>query len=448
MRWVHGWVPVLVLVVGCSKDEPPIGPGPQPVAPHSETGTPAPTGDPSTPPTDPGPLGTECTEDIVVPQSSIGTIGDPVVADPHTAVYGAAPDPLMVRYSWPGNDPSTSASFLWRTDNDTKASLLELGAAGTGRVRVLGASFLFDGTPEEYRIHEVKLCDRLEPGTTYQYRVGGDDHWSPMYTFRTPEAPGTFDTFRVGFVGDSRGSYEEWAQIFAAMDSYDPDFFVFTGDAVGYGANQDEWDAWFRATGDVLASKAFVPAHGNHEGLATNYFAQMSLPGNEQWFTIKYGNLHLVVLNDTATGVTTLSDEARYIDRSFAEAVPGYVGVAAHHQGLYATCTNHGSNETLRDLWAPHYDTWGVRLVVNGHNHLYERSVPIRGGVEVPMTDGAVYVTTGGAGAPLYRTVDPDEWFGNVANPIEHFVIADFGPTGIHVVARDLAGNVIDEFTR
>ena len=62
------------------------------------------------------------------------------------------------------------------------------------------------------------------------------------------------------------------------------------------------------------------------------------------------------------------------------------------------------------------------------------------------MGDGTVYLVAGGAGAPLY-TESEDNWFGHIANPVEHFIIADFGPHGIDFVVRDLSENVIDEFT-
>jgi hypothetical protein len=437
------WVPFLVAACSGSDPAPADAVVPDPPVPTGSTAE-----DTSSPTTGLLPLGTECDETIVVPTTALGSADPAPLPDPHSNVFGPSPEPYVVRYSWPSNDPSDSASFLWRTDVGTLATTLEYGTGGTLTGRVEGASFLFDGDPGDYRIHEVKLCGDLQPDTTYQYRVGGDGHFSQMYSFTTPKAPGTFDSFRIGVVGDTRGSYEEWSQIFAAMESHDPDFYLFTGDAVGYGGNQEEWDNWFRATGDVLAHKALIPAHGNHEGLATNYFAQVSLPGNEQWFTIKYGNVHLVVLNDTAAGATSVSDQATYLDRSFAEAVPGYRGVAAHHQGLYASCVVHRSNEILRDAWVPKYDLYGMQLVFNGHNHIYERSVPIRGGVEVPAADGAIYVTTGGGGAPLYRTWDEEEWFLGAAEAIEHYVIADFGPDEVQVVARDYAGNVIDSFIR
>lgn len=404
--------------------------------------TTAATGDTSATPEPLGPIGTECDPVIRVPGD------DTALTDPHAEVYGPGASPAMVHLGWPSNDPSVSVSFLWRTDLATRATAVEFGSDGTLDQRVEGVSFTF-GTDDAYRIHEIRLCDGLQPGTTYRYRVGGDGAWSDMYTFSTPAPPGTFDTFRFAFVGDSRGAYEDWSQVIHAADAYAPDFVVFTGDAVGFGGNQDEWDGWYRALGTVATRIPIISAHGNHEGLSENYFAQVGLPGNEQWFTIKYGNLHLVVLNDTPASFTEdLDFQADYIDRSFAEAVPGAVGVAAHHQGIYATCTTHRSNESLRADWAPKYDANHVRMVLNGHNHIYERSVPIHEGVEVQPLAGTTYVTSGGAGATLYPGFDGTEWFGAVANPVHHYGIVDFSPGQIDVVVRDMTGNVIDAFTR
>lgn len=390
------------------------------------------------------PLGTECDPVITVP-------GSPGTApDPHAEVYGAAPQPGAVRLGWPSNDPSRSVAFLWRTDLDTLATVVEFGSGGRLEERVEGSSFVFgtdlDGTGG-YRIHEVRLCEGLEPGRTYRYRVGGDGAFSEMFTFTTPREPGTFDTFRVAFAGDSRGAYEDWAQIVHLMDSHDPDFMVFNGDAVNSGTSQAEWDAWFRAIGGIGARIPILLVHGNHEALSDHFFAQVAQPGNEQWFTVKYGNLHLVALNDTPSWSSDdLEEQAVYIDRSFAEGDPDALRMAVHHQGMFAACNTHGSNESLRDLWVPRFDRNGVRLVLNSHNHIYERSVPIRDGVAVEPAAGATYVTTGGAGGPLYTGFDASAWFGQVAVPVHHYGIADFGPGGVRIMVLSPSGDVIDDF--
>jgi hypothetical protein len=120
--------------------------------------------------------------------------------------------------------------------------------------------------------------------------------------------------------------------------------------------------------------------------------------------------------------------------------------VALHHQPLYSRSSTHGSSEALQAAWGPVYDAGGMDLVVNGHNHTYERSVPIKGGAEVSPEEGTRYMVTGGAGAPLYTGVD-EAWFGLVAEPVNHYVIADFvGGTATFTV-RDLSGNIIDEWT-
>ena len=390
-----------------------------------------------------------CSPVVTIP-GGLALEDEGVEADRHQAVLGEAPSPVAVRYQWPDEDPSTSAAFLWSTDTDTLASLLEIGPADTfpeGARQVEGYTFLFGGSAintGDNRIHEVRVCGTLTPGTTYSYRVGGEGAWSDTYTFTTPGAPGTFDTFRIAIAGDSRGAYTTWGQILAKMDAAEPDLILFSGDMVDIGTNQEEWDAWLRAGGDVLARRPLVAAHGNHEFLSQNYFAQLALPGNEQWFHIRYGSMSLLSLNDTVQDSDELTvEQPAFIAQALSESDATW-RVAMHHQSAYAACSTHGSDAEVRAAWAPMFDAHDVDVVFAGHNHIYERSVPIRD--DAPADDGVTYIVSGGAGAPLYTNVNK-EWFNAVANPTEHYIIADVSPTEIHVVVRDLDEVVIDDFT-
>lgn len=393
------------------------------------------------------PTATDCSADILIPNPSGGA---PLVAtDVSSEVYGAAPAPSAVHLGLPSSDPSTSVAFTWRTDVDTLASAVEWGVADALDQRSEGASFLYGGAIQgtgTWRLHEVHLCGALQPDTTYSYRVGGPGGWSPTHSFTTAPAPGTPSTLTVAISGDARGSYDTWATVVAQMEAYDPDFYLFTGDIVDLGPNQTEWDAWFAAAGDVFARKLFLPTHGNHEFLAQHYFAQFALPGNEEWFAARFGDVTVVSLNDTVRDASVWeAEEITLMDEAFG-AAPGDWKLVEHHQPVYSTCTTHGSHETLRGLWTPVFDRHRVDLVLNGHNHTYERSLVIAGGQEVAAADGTTYVVTGGAGADLYPTSQA-EWFGLVSNPVEHFVIAEISPTEIAVTARDLSGTVIDAFT-
>ena len=389
-----------------------------------------------------------CDPVILIPSGVL--VDSHIPAEPHQAVFGAEPEPWHVRYQWPSMDPSRSAAFLWRTDVDTLASQIRIAPTRewpNGAETLDGASFLFgSGTvgQGEQRIHELRLCETLEPATTYTYQVGGEGHWSGEISFTTPGPPGSFDTFRVAFAGDSRGAYDTWEQMIKAMETHAPDFYVFSGDMVELGVNQEEWDAWFDAGDTVFGSKAMVPAHGNHEFLAQAYFAQFALPGNEEWFAIQYGGLLLLTLNDTVRGNEEVSViQAGFIDETLS-AYPSQWKLAQHHQAAYSSSGTHGSKASVRDAWVPLFDKHNVNLVVAGHNHVYERSVPIFQDSESPT--GTTYMVSGGAGAPLYTSQD-EQWFSAVFNPIHHYVIADFSAEQVDVVARDLDGNVIDSFT-
>ena len=60
----------------------------------------------------------------------------------------------------------------------------------------------------------------------------------------------------------------------------------------------------------------------------------------------------------------------------------------------------------------PLFEKYTVDLVINGHNHVYERTDVIKGnkvakelpigGTAYPETDGVVHVTAGAAGRSLY----------------------------------------------
>lgn len=391
----------------------------------------------------------------VTAASCAQAVGAPgAVFAPDQPVFGAVravgdtqvgPDPAFVHLGWPAQDTSTSISIEWITDPGTLASQVEWGAGDTLDQHTAGTSFTV-GDDAAYRVHELRLCEQLKPGTTYRYRVGGDGHWSPTYAFTTPQAPGTFDTFTVAIAGDSRGTYEDWRQVVAKMASHDPDLYLFSGDMVNRGENEAEWLAWWAATGDTFARKVIVPAHGNHEMLSAHYFEQFSLPGNEQWFAIDYGTATIVSLNDTVTRGDDLTvAEPAYLRQVFSTSKSKW-RIALHHRATYSASAAHGSTLPVREAFAPVFDELGVDLVFAGHNHLYERSKPLRGDQVVEPGKGTVYYVTGGAGAPLYAETLQEPFNASLA-VIEHYLIAEFGPTSVTITARDLSDNVIDRVT-
>jgi hypothetical protein len=77
----------------------------------------------------------------------------------------------------------------------------------------------------------------------------------------------------------------------------------------------------------------------------------------------------------------------------------------------------------VRNEWVPLFEKYTVDLVINGHNHQYERTDVIKknavvkklpiGGTAYPETEGVVYVTAGAAGRSLYAFTAPDSYEGH-----------------------------------
>jgi hypothetical protein len=96
--------------------------------------------------------------------------------------------------------------------------------------------------------------------------------------------------------------------------------------------------------------------------------------------------------------------------------------VVFFHHCAFSTTPNHASDGAIRNQWVPLFDKYDVDLVVNGHNHIYERADAIKnsrpkktdiGATVDPEHDGTIYVTAGAAGGGLYGFDVPDTYAGH-----------------------------------
>ena len=374
-------------------------------------------------------------------QPAYGYGSTPVeLADRDESTFGEAPDPYHVRLSWSGQ-PEAEATLLWRTDEETMATRVQYGADADYGEESAGASFIF--LVGESRVHEARLCG-LQADTEYHYRVGGEGHWSADYHFRTAPPAGTDVPVVIGIAGDARDNQATWAQLLAAMEEHTPDFVLFSGDAVDFGGHMAEWDAWLDAGVGYMEDHAFVMVHGNHEFYAQNFFGLVAQPANEQTFSLDYGPVHLAVLDDSTVSADREALGA-WLDSDLG-ATPQPWKLVSHHQPAYSSCTTHGGDDELAALWSPVEELHGAQLDITGHNHNYERSVPLRGGLEVGPGEGTVYVVSAGAGADLYANSMANPYTAT-ATVTDHYLILTVDGDEAHGVAYDLAGNVVDDFT-
>jgi 2',3'-cyclic-nucleotide 2'-phosphodiesterase (5'-nucleotidase family) len=155
-------------------------------------------------------------------------------------------------------------------------------------------------------------------------------------------------------------------------------------------------------------------------------------------YSFIYGNVGVVALdandivfeNDVNRGYTGgaqtkwLNERLRFL-RSQPDV--DFVVVFFHHCA-FSTTSAHASDGGVRSLWVPLFDKYAVDLVINGHNHVYERADTLRGGVARktpigatvrPEQDGTTYVTAGAAGRGLYGFPVPDSYAGHERHHID-----------------------------
>jgi hypothetical protein len=294
--------------------------------------------------------------------------------------------------------------------------------------------------------------DHLRPGRTYYYLVGHDgwDARGNVTTVRSfTTAPASDEPFTFTAFGDQGISYDAVATT-NLLRAQNPAFHLHAGDISyaesggggGITDNYDprQWDSFFNQVEPVAGGIPWQVAMGNHE-METWYspdtygaqFKRFALE-DRAYYSFTYGNVAVLALdaNDVSNELPanrgySAGQQTAWLDKQLAAYRKRHdidFIVAFFHHCAYCTCDSHSSEGGARTTWAPLFDKYSVDLVINGHNHIYERTDPIKGGAATgqapigatvrPATQGTTYITAGGGGESLYEFSAADSYAGHV----------------------------------
>jgi len=283
------------------------------------------------------------------------------------------------------NDPKTTMVVSWRTE-DSGDFTLEYGFDTTYGFSVNDATV---GT-----LHSFELTG-LDTSTTYHYKVSSSSGEVGVdNTFST--AIYQYEPFTFVAYGDTRTNDGDRAAVVSRIININPDIVFNTGDLVEDGAEDGQWKIWFSTNQDILDHIPYFVSIGNHEENAPLYFDIWHFPGNEQWYSIDYGNTHFICLS-TETNLYGIQRDWLEADLIDASQFSDWIFVFFHRPPY--SSGDHGSYLPARNAWCSLFEDYGVDIVFNGHDHDYERS----------LVNGVYYIVTGGGGAPL-RPVGTNEW--------------------------------------
>ena len=323
---------------------------------------------------------------------------------------------------------STEITILWETK-----------LATIGQVRFgTNARFLIHSTRENsaQTLHQVKL-ENLNPGQTYYYRC----HWkkgkTTQGTFRTAPA-GDMTPLRIAVVGDSRSNLVMSKKISGLITDKDPDIVLHTGDLVGSGRNLKQWKTYlFDPMAELLRNIPIYPVLGNHEQESPLYYNFFPLHNQKPWWSVDYGSVHIIGL-DTSVPTNPQSEQYQFLVKDLKKNKKPWTIVVFHYP-LFHTHPFRRSKEFRFD-WQPVFMDYGVDLVINGHDHYYQRTFPI--GRMSESQHGVVHITTAGGGASLYPTVPRS--YSAYTRSLYHYLLMDVTENELEIRAIDENDQVFD----
>ena len=353
------------------------------------------------------------------------------------------------------------ASIVWSSFFD-EFGVVEFSEDSSFSGRVVAQSRALlpaeSGFPETIYLYRAELGN-LNPSTDYNYRVFLNDtpqtFGDGLFRFRT-EGRGAFNFLAFGDCG--LGTPEQ-AALATRMAGENAALALLTGDLVYMDGSYAKYQQrFFPYYGDIMRRVPFFPTLGNHDyetQSAGPYLATHALPTDGvpilhrgRYYSFDWGNVHFVSLdtNDTLMDPASRATMLEWLDQDLEKSNRFWKVVFFHHPPFTAGIHDrdplvHMAKEHI----VPVLDRHKVQLVLNGHEHSYQRSHPIRDGKFSEAGEGTVYVITGGGGAHLYPIFSRTGLA--VGESAHHYAKIEVQGTSLTVRAIRIDGKEIDRFT-
>jgi hypothetical protein len=374
--------------------------------------------------------------------------------------FPSSPKPDQVVLTW-SEDPRRSQTIQWRTSLAAATGLVEFREkdAPAGQVTTVTATTRTMEFPDilndRVNHRHTAVLRGLKPATTYVYRAGdgSPDNWSDYAEFTTAPDGGT--TFSFIYMGDAQNGLDKWGDLIQAAHQRCPQarFYVMAGDLVNRGAERDDWDAFFHYSAGVYSSRPIVPALGNHEYHRTAFFSEplyldmFALPEDgplpERCYSLEYGNALFVIMDSNKPKDTA---QIEWLDKQLGASKATWKFVVYHHPAFSSRETR--DNPEIREKWGAVMDKHQVDIALQGHDHAYLRTWPMKAGKRAPEGEhGTIYLVSV-SGTKYYTQGEYDYTQVGFTNTSTYQLLdISIADDTLQYRAYDLEGKVRDEFT-
>jgi len=342
-------------------------------------------------------------------------------------------------------DPASSKGFTWFTDLSSKNSNLEviekkdLTPDFSKAIKFSGITYASNNSKEE-NIHKAEAFN-LKENTSYFFKLGdaSADIWSEVKIFETSSKTSAFTFINLT---DTQAKTPEEAQLvadtlkLAQLAIKNSKFILHGGDHVESGGKEEQWDLFIEKSKNTFLSTTFVPTAGNHEKTSNSFINHFDLKVEKDsdtrtgsYYSFDYSNAHFVILNTNEDSDEYANFSLKQIewlekDVLLAKKNGSKWIIVSMHKGPYTT-SNHATNNDImgtngvRNKLVPLFSKLKIDLVLQGHDHIYARTKPIKNGNEVKSKktshdnnglkieyyhkpDGTIYLIPNTAGPKVY----------------------------------------------
>ena len=231
------------------------------------------------------------------------------------------------------------------------------------------------------------------------------------FTPKTGTTPPAGQAFTLAVAGDGAGGMANAGQVSALIDSWDPNLFMYLGDVYEDGTYTEFYN-WYGTSNTFFGRFNAIadPIIGNHEyrdgGTAKGYFDYWDNVPN--YYSFDAAGWHVIALNSNCSrigGCHANSPQYQWLAADLA-AHPNVCTVALYHHPLYFLGPN-DDPQNMNIIWALMAQN-GVDMVLNGHDHSYQRWKPVDG-TGVANSNGITEFVVGGGGHGIqeFATSDP-----------------------------------------
>lgn len=259
---------------------------------------------------------------------------------------------------------------------------------------------------------------------------------------------------RIAVIGDYGFASAPLAEVARLVHGWRPEYVVTTGDnnyddGAASTIDRNVGQYFARYIGDYRGKygpgarkNRFFPVLGNHDWGdrgnnpkgADPYLEYFTLPGNERYYDIVLGQIHLFVVDSDRNepdGNSATSRQAQWLEGRMRSSKAKWKVVAFHHPPYSG-----GESGSIPHMRWP-FREWGADLVMSGHDHTYQRI----------NAQGLTYIVNGLGGARKYKLKETVPGTAAAFNAEHGAMVLETAGNTIEGRFVTTSGNVVDTFS-